>query len=881
MASPRADPVVPAEASLGPSCRICWDGPSDTDRLVSPCACRGSAAHIHTSCLQSWQRINFRSLQYRKGRICDLCQTRFSGPGVLQAPGTGALQCCQACQRIYARSLQLPFLGPSLMAVVTALVAANAAADGAALGVKGAKCGLLLGCFMARYLHRQYACFLNFFDSLWLVQNLLPANWRQMHNDMPFDAAGIYRGAPSSIPTRPSKQPRTSMGRKKIRIEKIGDERNRQVTFTKRKNGLMKKAMELSVLCGCEISLVIFNSNGKLFQYSSTEMEAILQRYSRACHEPHEVRNNQDLYKQHFSEQLDDDDVDGDEGGSQPPKKRARGVNSQGLHGRSQRSGDAGDPGSDDGDVSSMSDGSIQHGTIDILKPLGLSEDACKYTLSPRSERAYSRINSEFDMLFQQLQPPDAKGSSPVRGTRTVRRDSSQRSQSSLGMPPSRGRSQQPQLQGPRAFGASSSGMPAQALAAGFGVQQSGRANSEPLNRAPQSLPSAGLTSLQQKAAEARALGASNAPALAGLAPLQRPPLGQGLQQSNAPGASTVSPRFSNPTQTRSQTAGRAPSRDANQGVGTFRPAFIPSSTPTQLGTPPQSLAADLASQGLPAWWGSMASFPMGSSGAPAAAGGNPFSAAGGMSDLSMPDASASFQSMLMPMGNQAGAGPSKQDAAHTNGPNGPPSPLAPGLAPINGGELGMRDDDPDLQALLMPAEGLTPLGGPSGNAPSTSASLPQNGPEATHSAAAPTSAGAAGLAGSSDPAQLPDKGAAGLTPEELKFYGDMFNQPGGVPSIPLTSPIHAGLASSNPLAQPTGRNTLVPMSALSAEEIRMMDLVAGSTPRKAGSSGLGVEARSKAGDGQGPQPEGTLQRDKPSGTAVAPQKGSKAPKNA
>ena len=68
-----------------------------------------------------------------------------------------------------------------------------------------------------------------------------------------------------------------------------------QVTFTKRKNGLMKKAMELSVLCGCEISLVIFNSNGKLFQYSSTDMEAILQRYSRACHEPHEVRNNQDV----------------------------------------------------------------------------------------------------------------------------------------------------------------------------------------------------------------------------------------------------------------------------------------------------------------------------------------------------------------------------------------------------------------------------------------------------------------------------------------------------------------------------------------------------------------------------------------------------------
>ena len=68
-----------------------------------------------------------------------------------------------------------------------------------------------------------------------------------------------------------------------------------QVTFTKRKNGLMKKAMELSVLCDCDIALVIFNSNSKLFQYSSTDMDAILQKYSRSCNQPHEVRNNQDV----------------------------------------------------------------------------------------------------------------------------------------------------------------------------------------------------------------------------------------------------------------------------------------------------------------------------------------------------------------------------------------------------------------------------------------------------------------------------------------------------------------------------------------------------------------------------------------------------------
>ena len=56
------------------------------------------------------------------------------------------------------------------------------------------------------------------------------------------------------------------MGRKKINIARISDERNRQVTFTKRKFGLMKKAYELSVLCDCEIAVIIFNSHNKVSQ---------------------------------------------------------------------------------------------------------------------------------------------------------------------------------------------------------------------------------------------------------------------------------------------------------------------------------------------------------------------------------------------------------------------------------------------------------------------------------------------------------------------------------------------------------------------------------------------------------------------------------------
>jgi len=66
------------------------------------------------------------------------------------------------------------------------------------------------------------------------------------------------------------------------------------VTFTKRKFGLMKKAYELSVLCDCEIALIIFNHADKLFQYASSDMGRILLKYTEHC-EPHENRNNSDI----------------------------------------------------------------------------------------------------------------------------------------------------------------------------------------------------------------------------------------------------------------------------------------------------------------------------------------------------------------------------------------------------------------------------------------------------------------------------------------------------------------------------------------------------------------------------------------------------------
>ncbi|WP_289480292.1 hypothetical protein, partial [Klebsiella pneumoniae] len=55
--------------------------------------------------------------------------------------------------------------------------------------------------------------------------------------------------------------------------------------------GLMKKAYELSVLCDCEIALIIFNHSNKLFQYASTDMDKVLLKYTE-YNEPHESRTN-------------------------------------------------------------------------------------------------------------------------------------------------------------------------------------------------------------------------------------------------------------------------------------------------------------------------------------------------------------------------------------------------------------------------------------------------------------------------------------------------------------------------------------------------------------------------------------------------------------
>ncbi|XP_021808114.1 MADS-box protein JOINTLESS-like isoform X5 [Prunus avium] len=69
------------------------------------------------------------------------------------------------------------------------------------------------------------------------------------------------------------------MMREKIKIKKIDYLPARQVTFSKRRRGLFKKAAELSVLCESEVAVVIFSATGKLFDYSSSSIEDVIERY--------------------------------------------------------------------------------------------------------------------------------------------------------------------------------------------------------------------------------------------------------------------------------------------------------------------------------------------------------------------------------------------------------------------------------------------------------------------------------------------------------------------------------------------------------------------------------------------------------------------------
>ncbi|KAE8651338.1 hypothetical protein Csa_000950 [Cucumis sativus] len=82
---------------------------------------------------------------------------------------------------------------------------------------------------------------------------------------------------------RRRRRKRKNMARGKIQIKRIENPTNRQVTYSKRRNGLFKKANELTVLCDAKVSIIMFSSTGKLHEYISpaTSTKELFDQYQK------------------------------------------------------------------------------------------------------------------------------------------------------------------------------------------------------------------------------------------------------------------------------------------------------------------------------------------------------------------------------------------------------------------------------------------------------------------------------------------------------------------------------------------------------------------------------------------------------------------------
>ncbi|KAK1436498.1 hypothetical protein QVD17_02278 [Tagetes erecta] len=95
------------------------------------------------------------------------------------------------------------------------------------------------------------------------------------------------------------------MGRGRVEVKRIENKINRQVTFSKRRNGLFKKAYELSVLCDAEVALIIFSNAGKLYDFSSTSsMVKTLEKYHRCSYGLLKASEQEDETQYNYHEYL-------------------------------------------------------------------------------------------------------------------------------------------------------------------------------------------------------------------------------------------------------------------------------------------------------------------------------------------------------------------------------------------------------------------------------------------------------------------------------------------------------------------------------------------------------------------------------------------------
>lgn len=93
------------------------------------------------------------------------------------------------------------------------------------------------------------------------------------------------------------------MVRGKTQMRRIENATSRQVTFSKRRNGLLKKAFELSVLCDAEVALIIFSPRGKLCEFASSSLHETIERYRKHTRDTQTANRSSEQNMQHLKQE--------------------------------------------------------------------------------------------------------------------------------------------------------------------------------------------------------------------------------------------------------------------------------------------------------------------------------------------------------------------------------------------------------------------------------------------------------------------------------------------------------------------------------------------------------------------------------------------------
>ncbi|KAK2453316.1 agamous MADS-box protein AGL62 [Trifolium repens] len=89
-------------------------------------------------------------------------------------------------------------------------------------------------------------------------------------------------------------QRKKTTGRKKIEIKKLEKDSNKQVTFSKRRQGLFRKASELCILCDVRAAIIVFSPADKLYSFGQPNTDVILNSYINGTTEFVDAKSTED-----------------------------------------------------------------------------------------------------------------------------------------------------------------------------------------------------------------------------------------------------------------------------------------------------------------------------------------------------------------------------------------------------------------------------------------------------------------------------------------------------------------------------------------------------------------------------------------------------------